>query len=173
MKNLYFWSQDVCRINFYGNFDNSSCQIWKLPRLKVAKFGNWQIWKLPKLKIAEVDKIKNCYVVKLLSCDHGAKYLRSCFFHLVYCFKVPLWKLNLPIFSFYSIHTSLEFSYHGVQQAVRAAHILYKHSTNGNCENWKMTTFEDIIHLLFTMKWMLVARTHTPGKCWTSTHFGK
>ena len=33
----------------------------------------------------------------------------------------------------------------------RAAHILYKHSTNGNCENWKMTTFEDIIHLLFTL----------------------
>ena len=23
--------------------------------------------------------------------------------------------------------------------------------TNGNCENWKMTTFEDIIHLLFTL----------------------
>ena len=38
-----------------------------------------------------------------------------------------------------------------VTRAARAAHILYKHSTNGNCENWKMTTFEDIIHLLFTL----------------------
>ena len=58
-------------MNFYGNFDNSSCQIWKLPIFKVDKLESWQTWKLTKLKvdkieyvlsklkISKVDKIEN------------------------------------------------------------------------------------------------------------------
>ena len=61
------------RMDFYGNFESSSCQIWKLPMLQVDKFESCQNWThiakieyiLPKLQF---DKIENCYVVKLLSC---------------------------------------------------------------------------------------------------------
>ena len=38
-------------MNFYGNFDNSSCQIWKLPIFKVDKLESWQSWKLTKLNM--------------------------------------------------------------------------------------------------------------------------
>ena len=58
----------VYRMNFYDNFDNSSCQIWKLPILKVDKFERWQNWKLPRLNIAKIENFQSWQNQKLLSC---------------------------------------------------------------------------------------------------------
>ena len=49
----------VYRVSFYGNFDNSSCQIWKLNNLKVDKIESWQNWILPKLKFANIENFQS------------------------------------------------------------------------------------------------------------------